>query len=266
MDLQKNANRFLGFADVYDRARPSCPPEICALAERYSGRHIDRVADLGCGTGLSARVWEGVARDIVGVDPNPDMLTIARQHTAHSPSFQWIQRFAHDTGLPSASFDAVVCSQSFHWMEPHATLQEVTRLRREGGVFLTVDADWPPVCDWQAERAYQTLFRQVRQLEQTHPVIKESFCRFPKEHHLENIQNSGHFRYVREVLLQHTEPGSADRLLTLALSQGGLQAILRHAPELILPQLQEFETFLRSHWGAREIPFTFCYRIRVGIQ
>ena len=38
------------------------------------------------------------------------------------------QGYAHATGLPDAFADVVVCSQSFHWMEPESTLQEIGRI------------------------------------------------------------------------------------------------------------------------------------------
>lgn len=44
---QKNADRFTGFADVYDSARPSVPFYPVQMVVNYLGKTPDRVVDLG---------------------------------------------------------------------------------------------------------------------------------------------------------------------------------------------------------------------------
>ena len=56
-------------------------------------------------------------------------------------------------GLADGSADVVLAVQAMHWMEPAATLAEVARILRPGGVFATVDADWPPVTGLAAAEA-----------------------------------------------------------------------------------------------------------------
>lgn len=62
MQAHKNANRWSGFTDAYDTVRPACPGAVVEMLKRYLGRDPDTVIDLGCGTGLSTLVWEGIAR------------------------------------------------------------------------------------------------------------------------------------------------------------------------------------------------------------
>src|SRR5437867_24681 len=64
-----------GFASRYDRFRPRTPRALVDLLCRYAlaGRPA-LVVDLGCGTGLSTRVWSDVAERVVGVEPNGAML------------------------------------------------------------------------------------------------------------------------------------------------------------------------------------------------
>ena len=138
---EKNANRFTGFAEVYDNARPALPQHFIELVRLYLGHEIGNVADLGCGTGLSTAAWKGHCKSVTGVEPSDDMLAIARSKECSGVSF--IKGYSHNTGLPDCSMDAVVCSQSFHWMEPVSTLKEADRLLVSGRVFATVDCDWP---------------------------------------------------------------------------------------------------------------------------
>ncbi len=264
LDTQRNADRFRGFADTYDTARPRLPAEPAAVIGRYLGHMPDTVIDLGCGTGLSTLVWDGRCRQVIGVEPSEDMLAIARQKTR--PGLSFVRAFAHQTGLPDGCADAVVCSQSFHWMEPTSTLREVNRLLREGGVFATVDCDWPPVCDWRVELAYTRLIDRVHRLEETEPALRSRFVRFPKSKHLQNIRDSGYFRYVRELVFSHEEACTADRLRALAYSQGGLQGVLRWNPAAIAEPLAAYEQAVADCCPEGSFPITFCYRMRIGIR
>lgn len=174
--------------------------------------------------------------------------------------------FSGATGLENASVDAVVCSQSFHWMEPESTLAEVNRILKPGGVFATVDCDWPPVCHWQAEKAYTELFRKVLEIEETNPDVKNSFVRWNKEGHLANIRRSGVFTYAREIVFSNTEKCTSERLAELAKSQGGLQTILKKAPEMIEKDLVAFEKAVSATFGQDEFDIDFGYRMRIGVK
>ena len=126
--LQKNADRFSGFAAAYHEVRPKCPPYVRELVRRYLGRSPQVVVDLGCGTGLSTFGWCGEAKQVIGVEPNPgnDALPPGRQRKNRAfKTWSSARAFPTSTGLPDECADAAVCSQSFHWMEPAATLREV---------------------------------------------------------------------------------------------------------------------------------------------
>lgn len=73
----KNANRFTGFADIYENARPSMPLQPVNIIKKYLGRNPEIVVDLGCGTGLSTVAWKGNCKNVIGIEPNGDMLSIA---------------------------------------------------------------------------------------------------------------------------------------------------------------------------------------------
>lgn len=264
MDLTKNAERFCGFADVYDQARPHMPHKAIEIICRYLGSTPELAVDLGCGTGLSTQVWRGNCGRVIGVEPSGDMLAVARKKADNQISF--MQAYAHQTGLPDTCADAVICSQSFHWMEPRETLREVDRILRPGGVFATVDCDWPPVTLWQAEQAYMALYDKVKTIERTAPEIKNTFVRYSKDEHLKNIQGSGYFRYARELVFSSTEKCTAKRFANLILSQGSLQAILKRSPEVIEEDVEQFRRTVAELFGEGEFEIDFCYRMRVGIK
>ncbi len=263
-NLSKNANRFMGFAELYDNARPRMPLYPVEIITGYLGKRPKLVADLGCGTGLSSEIWKAYADAVVGVEPSDDMRAVASAKEGENLTF--IKGYAHETGLAEGCADAVVCSQSFHWMEPVVTLTEVNRILRQGGVFATVDCDWPPVGDWQAEEAYLALIDHVSAVEHANPEFQQSYFRWDKKKHLENIRRSGWFRYCREIVFSNREPCTAERFVGLALSQGGLQGILKRKPELVADQVETFRRRIVALYGNREFTVDFCYRMRVGVK
>jgi trans-aconitate methyltransferase len=110
------------FISRYDGIRP-CPPEelfrlLLSLAE---ARPPALVVDLGSGTGISTVPWSGRALRVIGVELNPEMLRAARR----APGIEYRRASAQRTGLPEACADVVTCAQSFHWMEPEATIAEI---------------------------------------------------------------------------------------------------------------------------------------------
>lgn len=265
-ELQKNADRFTGFADLYDHARPKPPIDVRDILVRYLGHLPALTVDLGCGTGLSTVMWCDVSEQVVGIEPSPDMLNIARKKGEHHKNLSFRQVFSDATGLPDDSVDILTCSQSFHWMNPETTLREVDRILKSGGVFAVYDCDWPPVCHWETEHAYNVLFQTVHALERTNVNTKDSFIRWDKEHHLENFRAYGRFRHVREIVFSSTEPCEAERFIAIALSQGGLQALRKAGVETLEPAIAAFEKVVHARMGKGRFSMDFCYRMRVGVK
>lgn len=262
--LSLNPDRFTGFSDIYDSARPQMPLFPVEVISRYLGSQPENVIDLGCGTGLSTLIWNDRCKNAVGVEPSDDMRREADKKQTKTLSF--IKGYSHDIPLPDGFADAVVCSQSFHWMEPVSTLKEVNRVLKKGGVFATVDCDWPPIADWRAEKAYNKLFKKVRKIEAEHPDVKDTFIRYAKDKHLENITNSGLFEYTREIIFSNTENCTAERFISLAMSQGSLQTILKKVPELIENELEDFKNTVKLLYGDKKFDIIFSYRMRIGIK
>jgi ubiquinone/menaquinone biosynthesis C-methylase UbiE len=100
-----------------------------------------RVLDVGCGTGLLLR--ELVDRlpnvlEIVGVDPSPDMLRVARENTSERVRF--VPAAAEQLPFGDGRFDLVVSTMSFHhWPAQEAGLAELGRVLAPDGALVLID-------------------------------------------------------------------------------------------------------------------------------
>lgn len=134
----------------YTRGRPSYPPALVdAVLALTPGR---RVADLGCGTGLASRQFAAAGCDVVGIDPNAEMLAAA----VSKGGARYLAGDATRTTLASGSVDLVIVAQAFHWFPVDAALAEIDRILAPGGA---VAVFWNRRCKTPALRAYERLLR-----------------------------------------------------------------------------------------------------------
>jgi ubiquinone/menaquinone biosynthesis C-methylase UbiE len=126
------------------------------MFEHISLQDGDRVLDIACGTGILARVVAERFRNIasiVGVDLNPGMLEVAREHTpTTSISIEWRQGDACTRPLPDHRFDVVFCQHGLQFIPNQvAALREMKRVLVPGGrLALTV---WGEPTPYQAALA-----------------------------------------------------------------------------------------------------------------
>jgi ubiquinone/menaquinone biosynthesis C-methylase UbiE len=122
--------RWKGAAEVYARFRPGYPDALLDwLVAQAAVRPGDRVADVGCGTGIFTRLLAARGLAVVGVDPSRDML--ARARAEGGPPY--LRASASATGLATASVSLVSVAQAFHWFPLDEALAELTRVLQPGG-------------------------------------------------------------------------------------------------------------------------------------
>lgn len=123
------------------------PPEISAtdyysfklLQEMLGGRRFEKALDLGCGYGRRTPWIAEIADKVVGVDPNPDVVKLAR---SHYPQFEFHVAGGQGIPLPPASVDLVVTWTVLQHIPPTAiggVASEVQRVLRPGGVLLAYE-------------------------------------------------------------------------------------------------------------------------------
>jgi SAM-dependent methyltransferase len=87
-----------------------------------------RVLDVGCGTGIVARLFQGAGAEVLGVDPDERMAEQARQRGLEVE----VARI-EDWDPAGRQFDAVVAGQAWHWVDPAAGARRAAQALRPGG-------------------------------------------------------------------------------------------------------------------------------------
>ncbi|MCC7389552.1 MAG: class I SAM-dependent methyltransferase [Phycisphaerales bacterium] len=139
---QQPTTRFSDRAADYVRFRPTYPAEaIDAVLAGLGEPGTLGAADIGAGTGISARLLAERGVRVFAVEPNGAMRDAGRAETGSSVAppcceargILWVDGTAESTTLPGASVDLVLCAQSYHWFEPGAACREFARILRPGG-------------------------------------------------------------------------------------------------------------------------------------
>jgi len=255
-----------GRASSYDRVRPTPPPALLDLLTQVIGLpHLALVVDVGSGTGLSTAIWGERAERVIGIEPNADMRQEAVHKVVDAPyaaKIEYREGLAHQTGLPDGCADIVTAAQSFHWMEPTATLAEIARILRPGGLFAAYDYDAPPAIHWELDRLAQEMALRFVELIRERGLA-QSLTIWPKNKSLDPLRESAHFRFTREVLLHSIEYGDAARFLEMMQSNALSQQFQFTDQETGFDRL-----ILAAHQyiGSEPIPWYFSYRVRIGIK
>ncbi len=139
MSAKDSTERFSDRVRDYVRYRPGYPAALLGWLEEAVGLTAqDVVADVGSGTGISARLFLGHGNEVFAVEPNLAMRAAAEEALSGHARFHSAAGTAEQTTLPDASVDLVVAAQAFHWFDAAGARREVRRILRPEGHALLV--------------------------------------------------------------------------------------------------------------------------------
>jgi SAM-dependent methyltransferase len=136
---------YRGCAEHYLCGRPPYSEQLGAVLTRELGLNgHGTLVDVGCGPGVLAVQLASLFDAVIGIDPDPDMLTEAERHALANGHTQiaWRGAYAEDIaalGLPAVR--VVTFGQSFHWTERELVAASVYDLLVPGGALVAVAHD-----------------------------------------------------------------------------------------------------------------------------
>jgi len=168
--LALNRAFYAAVAEPFDQTRRVRPPgkrRLLELLPHGDAAHPLAVADIGCGNGRLAVMLDSrdTPVDYVGIDANPALLDLAREHCANLPQVQVrfvqadlaVSGWTRALGDPPPSFDAVVCL---------ATLQHLPGFALRAGAIcdlarLAMTDGWVVLSAWQFLTSERLAAKQI---------------------------------------------------------------------------------------------------------
>jgi SAM-dependent methyltransferase len=141
--MKNTVERFSNRVANYVKYRPGYPREILEVFRDEMNLTPDSVvADIGSGTGISAKVFLENGNPVYGVEPNAAMRAAAEEFLKDFPQYESVDGTAERTNLPADSVDFVIAAQAFHWFDREKTPAEFRRIARSssnsGGAFVAL--------------------------------------------------------------------------------------------------------------------------------
>lgn len=141
---QLSIKEFTEAAQVYESGHAGiyeiCKDDYPQMLEELQREPFEDVLDVGCGTGAVLELLNGEYpnKRLVGLDLTPGMIDVARAKQLDNVRF--VVGDAEALPFGSQSFDAVLCSNSFHhYPHPEKFFSEAARVLRPGGRLILRD-------------------------------------------------------------------------------------------------------------------------------
>lgn len=195
--------RFSSRAEDYRRHRPDYPAvALDAILEGLGDPRGLVAADIGAGTGISARMLAARGVRVLALEPNAEMRAAAGVHER----VEWRAGTAEETGLAGGSLDLVLCAQAFHWFRAPEALAEFHRILEPRGRLVLM---------WNSRDRHDPLTRDyveaIHAVNGEHPVEQIPF-------EPASIAAGGLFTTPRETYCPHAQTLDREGLIGRAAS------------------------------------------------
>jgi len=132
--MSDTIERFSNRVENYVKYRPSYPKEVLDLFRKEMNLQTSSVvADIGSGTGISARLFLENGNTVFGIEPNAAMRNAAENYLQDFPNFKSVNGIAEETSLENKTVDFIVAAQAFHWFDKEKTRREFKRILKDKG-------------------------------------------------------------------------------------------------------------------------------------
>jgi ubiquinone/menaquinone biosynthesis C-methylase UbiE len=193
--MPQTTERFSNRVENYVKYRPSYPPEVLQLfRDEMNLQNSSVIADIGSGTGISAKIFLENGNEVFGIEPNAAMREASEKFLQNYPKFHSVNGTAENTTINNQSVDFVTAAQAFHWFDGETTRTEFRRiLRLHGYVALIWNERQTDSNDFLREYEkfllkFGTDYKEVRHEKVTNELIGEFFQNDFREESFLNLQ------------------------------------------------------------------------------
>lgn len=124
---------FGSVAEMYDRARPSYPPQLVEDVLAFAGVSAgDPALEVGAGTGKATVLFASRGLRIVALEPSAEMAAIARANLARYENVS-IEQVGFERRPPQAEFKLLFSAQAWHWVSPELRYTRARENLCDGG-------------------------------------------------------------------------------------------------------------------------------------
>lgn len=214
MDESFTQRRFRTAADHYLAGRPAYAEGLIRRVVQLVGLGPDdRVMDLGCGPAQLARAFAPLVAEVAALDPEPEMLRVARAASEGTGNIVFHQARSDDLSPEFARFRLVCMGRSFHWMDRPDTLRRLDSLIEPGGAVALFHDTHPDGADNAWYPDYRALLRRY-----SGPDGYGARTHRPDWVRHENILLQSAFAHVEEIGVYERRPASVENLVERTLS------------------------------------------------
>jgi len=134
-----NEEKFTGKADLYTKNRTGYPTELVDYLYSEAGfTPTSKIADIGAGTGKLSELLLLRGSSVVCVEPNPDMIDVAKQELSRFEKCSFIEAPAENTCIEENSVDFITVAQAIHWFDHEKFKNECKRILRKNGKIVII--------------------------------------------------------------------------------------------------------------------------------
>ncbi|HEU5139497.1 MAG TPA: class I SAM-dependent methyltransferase [Bacillales bacterium] len=247
-DASYDSSLFEGTAKYY-QYRPAYPQALLEwISEVY---HLDGTGwalDLGCGIGNLTRPLAHYFEEVVGMDPDREMLEEARR-LSNLANLEFRQGSSWDLSSDMGPYRLVAMGESFHWMDRDDVLRKLYEMvQPQGGVVVAskkIDG---------SEEYHEVVNEVIREFLGAKRRAGKGYYEHPKESHQTVLARSP-FKVLEAWRHEYSMEWSIDEII------GFLYSTSYANKRLLDDQADEFEKVLRERLSGIEAHGELNFRI-----
>jgi SAM-dependent methyltransferase len=211
--------RFRFAATHYLAGRPAYSEALIARVASLTGlnsRH--RLLDLGTGPGQLAVAFAPFAGEVIGIDPEPEMLRVAAENAEQQKvkvTFSAGSSNALDAKIGPLHLTTI--GRAFHWMDRADTLRRLDQITEPGGAVVLFGHRLPKLPDNVWQDPYDSYLKPFREGHEA-AVVREDTSSIPHE----AILLDSPFPYLERISIIERRSTPVEHLIERAFSHGAI--------------------------------------------